>query len=416
MNKALQVLFDRGFVKDCTDLDQLSDLMDQGPVTFYLGVDPSGASMHIGHTVPVYAMRHLQEYGNNPIALVGGGTGLIGDPSGKTEMRKLLTLEQVQANAEALKNQFARIVDFSDNVPSGYGHAVMRNNADWLVGLNYIEFLRDIGRYFSVNRMLTFEGTKQRLERGLSFIEFNYQLLQSYDFYMLNRNEGCRLQIGGADQWGNIVSGIDLINRMDGPQCFGLTFNLIMRADGKKMGKSEKGAIFLDKNMCSVYDFYQYWRNVPDADVIKFMKLFTFMSLDEIREYDDPARNINDAKERLAFEQTKIIHGEEEALRAREAAKALFSGAATNREGIPTVSVGKSELEAGLGLLSAMVRAGLCKSNSEARTIVVQGGAEVNGVKISDSRCQLTLNDLDDRGEIMLKCGKKKFCRLVVAS
>ena len=416
MNKALQVLFDRGFVKDCTDLDQLSDLMDQGPVTFYLGVDPSGASMHIGHTVPVYAMRHLQEYGHNPIALVGGGTGLIGDPSGKTEMRKLLTLEQVQANAEALKNQFARIVDFSDNVPSGYGHAIMRNNADWLVGLNYIEFLRDIGRYFSVNRMLTFEGTKQRLERGLSFIEFNYQLLQSYDFYMLNKNEGCRLQIGGADQWGNIVSGIDLINRMDGPQCFGLTFNLIMRADGKKMGKSEKGAIFLDKNLCSVYDFYQYWRNVPDADVIKFMKLFTFMSLDEIREYEDPARNINDAKERLAFEQTKIIHGEEEALMAREAAKALFSGAATNREGIPTVSVEKSELEAGLGLLSAMVRAGLCKSNSEARTIVVQGGAEVNGVKVSDSRCQLTLNDLDDKGEIMLKCGKKKFCRLVIAS
>ena len=416
MNKALQVLFDRGFVKDCTDLDQLSDLMDQGPVTFYLGVDPSGASMHIGHTVPVYAMRHLQEYGHNPIALVGGGTGLIGDPSGKTEMRKLLTLEQVQANAEALKNQFARIVDFSDNVPSGYGHAIMRNNADWLVGLNYIEFLRDIGRYFSVNRMLTFEGTKQRLERGLSFIEFNYQLLQSYDFYMLNKNEGCRLQIGGADQWGNIVSGIDLINRMDGPQCFGLTFNLIMRADGKKMGKSEKGAIFLDKNLCSVYDFYQYWRNVPDADVIKFMKLFTFMSLDEIHEYEDPARNINDAKERLAFEQTKIIHGEEEALMAREAAKALFSGAATNREGIPTVSVEKSELEAGLGLLSAMVRAGLCKSNSEARTIVVQGGAEVNGVKVSDSRCQLTLNDLDDKGEIMLKCGKKKFCRLVIAS
>lgn len=416
MNKALQVLFDRGFVKDCTDLDQLSDLMDQGPVTFYLGVDPSGASMHIGHTVPVYAMRHLQEYGNNPIALVGGGTGLIGDPSGKTEMRKLLTLEQVQSNAEALKNQFARIVDFSENVPAGYGHAIMRNNADWLVGLNYIEFLRDIGRYFSVNRMLTFEGTKQRLERGLSFIEFNYQLLQSYDFYMLNKNEGCRLQIGGADQWGNIVSGIDLINRMDGPQCFGLTFNLIMRADGKKMGKSEKGAIFLDKNLCSVYDFYQYWRNVPDADVIKFMKLFTFMSLDEIREYEDPARNINDAKERLAFEQTKIIHGEEEALRAREAAKALFNGASTNREGIPTVSVEKSELEAGLGLLSAMVRAGLCKSNSEARTIVVQGGAEVNGVKVSDSRCQLTLNDLDDKGEIMLKCGKKKFCRLVIAS
>lgn len=415
MNKGLQVLFDRGFVKDCTDLDQLSDLMDKGPVTFYLGVDPSGSSMHVGHTVPVYAMRHLQESGNNPIALVGGGTGLIGDPSGKTEMRKLLTVEQIQQNAEALKKQFSRIVNFSDDVPEGWGHAVLRNNADWLVNLNYIEFLRDIGRYFSVNRMLTFEGTKQRLERGLSFIEFNYQLLQSYDFYMLNKNEGCRLQIGGADQWGNIVAGIDLINRMDGPQCFGLTFNLIMRADGKKMGKSEKGAIFLDSSLCSVYDFYQYWRNVPDDDVIKFMKLFTFMSLDEIAEYDDPKRNINEAKERLAYEQTAIIHGQEEAEKARHAARALFSGEAVNREGIPSLSVTKEELENGIGLLSAMVRAAFCKSNSEARTIVMQGGAEVNGVRISDPRHTITLSDADERGEVMLKSGKKKFCRLVIS-
>ena len=415
MNKGLQVLFDRGFVKDCTDLDQLSDLMDKGSVTFYLGVDPSGSSMHVGHTVPVYAMRHLQESGNNPIALVGGGTGLIGDPSGKTEMRKLLTVEQIQQNAEALKKQFSRIVNFSDDVPEGWGHAVLRNNADWLVNLNYIEFLRDIGRYFSVNRMLTFEGTKQRLERGLSFIEFNYQLLQSYDFYMLNKNEGCRLQIGGADQWGNIVAGIDLINRMDGPQCFGLTFNLIMRADGKKMGKSEKGAIFLDSSLCSVYDFYQYWRNVPDDDVIKFMKLFTFMSLDEIAEYADPKRNINEAKERLAYEQTAIIHGQEEAEKARHAARALFSGEAVNREGIPSVSVTKEELEKGIGLLSAMVKAAFCKSNSEARTIVMQGGAEVNGVRISDPRHTITLSDADERGEVMLKSGKKKFCRLVIA-
>ena len=415
MNKGLQVLFDRGFVKDCTDLDQLSDLMDKGPVTFYLGVDPSGSSMHVGHTVPVYAMRHLQESGNNPIALVGGGTGLIGDPSGKTEMRKLLTVEQIQQNAEALKKQFSRIVNFSDDVPEGWGHAVLRNNADWLVNLNYIEFLRDIGRYFSVNRMLTFEGTKQRLERGLSFIEFNYQLLQSYDFYMLNKNEGCRLQIGGADQWGNIVAGIDLINRMDGPQCFGLTFNLIMRADGKKMGKSEKGAIFLDSSLCSVYDFYQYWRNVPDDDVIKFMKLFTFMSLDEIAEYADPKRNINEAKERLAYEQTAIIHGQEEAEKARHAARALFSGEAVNREGIPSVSVTKEELEKGIGLLSAMVKAAFCKSNSEARTIVMQGGAEVNGVRISDPRHTITLSDADERGEVMLKSGKKKFCRLVIS-
>ncbi len=414
MNKALQVLYDRGFVNACTDIDQLSDLMDSQAVSFYLGVDPSGSSMHVGHTVPVYAMRHLQENGHNPIALVGGGTGMIGDPSGKTEMRKLLSVEQIQANAEALKAQFAKIVDFSDNVPAGWGRAVLRNNADWLADLKYIPFLRDIGKYFSVNRMLTFEGTKQRLERGLSFIEFNYQLLQSYDFYMLNKNEGCRLQIGGADQWGNIVAGIDLINRTGGPQCFGLTFNLIMRADGKKMGKSEKGAIFLDKNLCSVYDFYQYWRNVPDADVIKFMKLFTFMSLDEIAEYDDPARNINEAKERLAFEQTKIIHGEEEAEKARQAARALFAGAGTGREGIPTVEISQDELNEGIGLLSAFVLASFCKSNSEARTIVMQGGAEVNGEKVTDVKRRLTADDLDDKGEIMLKAGKKKFCRLIV--
>ena len=414
MNKALQVLYDRGFVNACTDIDQLSDLMDSQAVSFYLGVDPSGSSMHVGHTVPVYAMRHLQENGHNPIALVGGGTGMIGDPSGKTEMRKLLSVEQIQANAEALKAQFAKIVDFSDNVPAGWGRAVLRNNADWLADLKYIPFLRDIGKYFSVNRMLTFEGTKQRLERGLSFIEFNYQLLQSYDFYMLNKNEGCRLQIGGADQWGNIVAGIDLINRTGGPQCFGLTFNLIMRADGKKMGKSEKGAIFLDKNLCSVYDFYQYWRNVPDADVIKFMKLFTFMSLDEIAEYEDPASNINEAKERLAFEQTKLIHGEEEAEKARQAARALFAGAGTGREGIPTVEISQDELNEGIGLLSAFVLASFCKSNSEARTIVMQGGAEVNGEKVTDVKRRLTADDLDDKGEIMLKAGKKKFCRLIV--
>ena len=413
MNKALQVLYDRGFVKDCTDLDQLSDLMDQGPVSFYLGVDPTGSSMHIGHTVPVYAMRHLQENGHNPIALVGGGTGLIGDPSGKTEMRKLLSEEQIQQNVEALKVQFGKIVDMSDDVPAGWGHAKLRNNADWLVDLKYIPFLRDIGRYFSVNRMLTFEGTKQRLERGLSFIEFNYQLLQSYDYYMLNKNEDCRLQIGGADQWGNIVAGIDLINRMGGPQCFGLTFNLVMRADGKKMGKSEKGAIFLDKNLCSVYDFYQYWRNVPDADAIRFMKLFTFMSLDEIKEYEDPARNINDAKERLAWEQTKIIHGEEEADKARDAAKALFApGAAGNKDGMPSVKISRDDFEKGIGVLDLFTRSGLTSSNGDARRLVTQGGAEINGRKISDPKAVVTLSEAED-GEFLLKAGKKRFMRVI---
>jgi tyrosyl-tRNA synthetase len=411
VNKALQTLIDRGFVKDCTDFDGLSDLMDKGPVTLYAGVDPTGPSLHIGHMVPFFAMHHLQNAGHNPIALVGGGTGLIGDPSGKTEMRKMLTREQIADNCIHIKDQLGTVVDFSNS--EGKGHARMMDNADWLVDLNYIQFLRDIGKYFSVNRMLTFEGVKQRLERGLSFIEFNYQLLQSYDFYMLNQKTGCRLQIGGADQWGNIVAGIDLINRMEGPQCYGLTFNLIMRSDGKKMGKSEKGAVFLNKDMYSPYDFYQYWRNVTDDDVIKFMKIFTFLDLDEIKEYEDPKRNINDAKERLAYEQTKIVHGEEEAEKAKSAAKQLFSGAGS-KEGMPTYAVKEEELKAGIGLLDLYTKAGLCSSNGDARRLVTQGGAEMNGVKLSDPRKIVTADDLDKDGELLLKAGKKRFIRVIV--
>ena len=377
MNSAIQTLIDRGFVKDCTDYEGLSELMDKNPVTFYCGVDPTGPSLHVGHIVPFFAMHHLQEAGHNPICLVGGGTGLIGDPSGKTEMRKILPEEAIRDNVKRITGQLGKIVDLSDNPPAGCGKARIMNNADWLVDLNYIRFLRDVGVYFSVNRMLTFEGVKQRLERGLSFIEFNYQLLQSYDFHILNERAGCRLQIGGADQWGNIVAGIDLIQRMGGEECF------------------------------------EYWRNVADADAVRFMKLFTFLSLDEIKEYEDPKRNINDAKARLAYEVTKIVHGEEEAEKAKSAAAALFSSSApVSKEGMPSAKIAAADFENGIGVLDLFTRSGLTSSNGDARRLVTQGGAEINGKKISDPKAVVTTADLDD-GELLLKAGKKRFMRVI---
>lgn len=417
MNKALQTLQDRGFIKQCTDYEGLSDLMDKQPVTFYVGVDPTGKSIHIGHMVPFFAMHHLQEAGHHPIALVGGGTSLIGDPSGKSEMRQMLTIEQIRENSSSIKDQLGTVVDFTSKGEDGKGEAKMLNNYDWLGGLNYIEFLRDIGKHFSVNRMLTFESYKQRLERGLSFIEFNYQLLQSYDYLTLYRDHGCRLQIGGDDQWGNIVAGIELIRRMESAECYGLTFNLITRADGHKMGKSEKGAVFLDPEMFSPYDFYQYWRNVNDADVVRFLKLFTFLPLEEIETYADPAMNINDAKERLAFEQTKIIHGEQEAMKARDAAKSMFGGglSADAREGLPSITISLSTLEAGVGAIELFAMTDLCQTNSDARRLIIQGGASIQDRKIEDVK-QIIDDSWADNGEMILRAGKKRYFRIIVTS
>jgi tyrosyl-tRNA synthetase len=413
MNAVLATLKERGFFKQCTDVDLLNKKLDEGPVRIYVGVDPTGPSMHIGHTIPLFAMHHLQQAGHEPIILVGGGTARIGDPSGKSDMRKMLTIDQIKDNAERLKKQIAQFISFDD------GKSKLVDNADWLASLNYIDFLRDIGRHFSVNRMLTFEAYKKRLEKGLSFIEFNYQLLQSYDFLELYRRENCILQIGGDDQWGNIVAGMELIRRVDGGEALGLTFPLVTRSDGKKMGKTEKGALFLDPEMTSIYDFFQYWRNVADADVEKFLLLFTFLPVEECRRLGSlKDQEINKAKEILAFELTKIIHGQEEAEKAQEGAKAAFStGGVQDKSGMPTVDLAASEIEKGFNILDFYVLSGLSSSKSEARRLVSQNGAAVNGDKMTDVDARIDTSFVVEEGgekEIILKAGKKRFFRFVI--
>lgn len=406
---ALATLQARGFVQQCSDVEALGRLLDSEPVTFYVGIDPTATSMHVGHMVPLFAMAHLAAHGHNPIVVVGGGTARIGDPSGKTEMRKILSIEDIDRNAQAMGAQVQRVLDVAN------AKFTMVNNASWLADLNYIDFLRDIGRHFSVNRMLSFETYKMRLETGLSFIEFNYQLLQSYDFLVLNQRYGCRLQIGGDDQWGNIIAGADLIRRVESREAYALTFPLVTRADGKKMGKSEKGAVFLDPALYSPYDFFQYWRNVPDADVRKLMLFYTFLPVDEVeRLVAGEGAELNAAKERLAYEITSIVHGIEEADKARDAARALFAGAAAGTEAaVPGAEIADAEVAAGINAVELFVRSELASSRGEARRLIEQGGARINDRQVPGIETTVDATWVED-GQLLLRAGKKRYYRFRV--
>ena len=411
MHPAIENLKRRGFFQQCTDVDGLSQLMNEGPLTFYVGCDPTGPSLHIGHMVPFFAYRHLRGAGHKGIALIGGGTARIGDPSGKTEMRKMLNYETLDANAASIAAQLDRFIGFDNDT------ARAANNKDWLANLNYIDFLREIGSHFSVNRMLSFEAYKKRMETGLSFIEFNYQLLQSYDFLELYRRCGCRLQIGGDDQWGNIVAGAELVRRIEGAEVFGMTFPLVTTADGKKMGKTEKGALFLDPSITSPYDFFQYWRNVQDPDIRRFLLMFTFLPLEECEALTAPGKNPNEAKERLAWEVTALIHGKDAADKALAGAQAAFGGGSGgDKAAMPHAELSRAKFEAGYNVVDLFVDAGLAPTKSEARRLVQQGGAfaplapDGELVAAGDVAALIGADRLNAQGELILRAGKKRYC------
>ena len=397
----------RGLIAQVTDEERIRDLVNNGKATFYIGFDPTADSLHVGHFMALCLMKRLQEAGNKPIALIGGGTGYIGDPSGRTDMRSMMTPEQIQHNCDCFKKQMSRFIDFSD------GKALMVNNADWLLGLNYIEVLREIGPHFSVNRMLTAECYKQRMEKGLSFLEFNYMIMQAYDFYELFQKYGCNLEFGGDDQWSNMLAGTELIRRKLGKDASAMTITLLLNSEGKKMGKTQSGAVWLDPNKTSPFEFYQYWRNVGDADVLKCISMLTFLPLEEIDAMDKwEGAELNKAKEILAFELTSLVHGEEEAKKAQEAAKALFStGAAAD---MPKTELTEADLTDGnIDIMTLLVKCGLTASKSEARRAVQQGGVSVDGEKITDIAHTFAGEDFGGEG-IVLKKGKKNFRKVIV--
>ena len=398
----------RGLITQVTDEDEIKEMVNNGKATFYIGFDPTADSLHVGHFMALCLMKRLQMAGNRPIALLGGGTGMIGDPSGRTDMRQMLTKETIQHNIDCFKQQMSRFIDFSD------GKALMVNNADWLMNLNYVELLREVGAHFSVNRMLTAECYKQRMERGLSFLEFNYMIMQSYDFYMLYQKYGCNMQFGGDDQWSNMLGGTELIRRKLGKDAYAMTITLLLNSEGKKMGKTQSGAVWLDPNKTSPFDFYQYWRNVDDADVIKCMRLLTFLPLEEIDEMAKwEGSELNKAKEILAYQLTELVHGEEEAKKAQEGARALFSGADTSH--MPTTELAEEDFdeEGKIDLITLLVKAELVPSRSEGRRAIQQGGVSIDGDKITDIYHTVEKDAFAGDG-IVLKRGKKKFKKICV--
>lgn len=406
-DNVFDTLKERGFIAQTTHEEKIRELLGSEKVSFYIGFDPTADSLHVGHLLQLIVMSHMQKAGHRPIALIGGGTAMVGDPSGRTDMRKMLTQEEINHNGSRFREQMKGLVDF------GEGKAIMVNNGDWLLDLNYVSFLRDIGVHFSVNRMLSAECFKSRLEKGLSFIEFNYMLMQSYDFLKLYQDLGCKLQLGGDDQWSNILGGVDLIRRVEGVEAYGMTFQLLTTSEGKKMGKTQSGAVWLAPEKTSPYDFYQYWRNVDDADVIKCLKLLTFVPMSEIEKMAQwKDAQINEAKKILAYEVTKIVHGESEAQKAKEAAEALF-GKGGSKENIPTVMISRDLIGQGIRIIDLLASTGLVPSKGEGRRLIQQGGLSINDNRVDSVDLMITESDFSDN-EIMVRKGKKSFHRVVL--